>query len=81
MGLVSATTIIRSLAIFHITLAAYFIRNPKVIADQNMVFLLGESMQLVSKALLMAVTPADLLSLRPASSPSRLHQTPSSAYS
>ncbi|KAF2474890.1 uncharacterized protein BDR25DRAFT_340567 [Lindgomyces ingoldianus] len=46
MGVVSAFTIIRALSFFHITLAFFFLTNPKIIADQNVVFLLGESMQL-----------------------------------
>ncbi|KAF2683399.1 hypothetical protein K458DRAFT_418996 [Lentithecium fluviatile CBS 122367] len=46
MALISAYTIIRSMALFHITLAFFFLRNPKMIADQNIVFLMGESMQL-----------------------------------
>ena len=47
MAVFSAYTIIRSLALFHITLAVFLLRNPKTIADQNIVFILGESMQLV----------------------------------
>ncbi|KAH7132413.1 increased loss of mitochondrial DNA protein 1 [Dendryphion nanum] len=46
MGIISAYTIIRSLALFHLTLAVFLLRNPKLIADQNIVFILGESMQL-----------------------------------
>lgn len=48
MAIVSAYTIIRSLSLFHITVGVLFLRNPRLIADQNIVFLLGESMQLVS---------------------------------
>ncbi|KAF2200811.1 hypothetical protein GQ43DRAFT_472365 [Delitschia confertaspora ATCC 74209] len=46
MAIVSALTIIRSLALFHITLAYFFLISPKTIANQNVVFLLGEAMQL-----------------------------------
>lgn len=46
MAIFSAYTIIRSLALFHITLAVFLLRNPRTIADQNIVFILGESMQL-----------------------------------
>jgi len=49
MAIVSAFTLIRSLALFHITLAFFFFRNPKIIAEQNIVFLMGEAMQLVSR--------------------------------
>jgi hypothetical protein len=47
MAIVSAYTIIRALALFHVTLAVFALRNPRMIAEQNMVFLLGEAMQLV----------------------------------
>lgn len=47
MGLFSAYTILRGLAIFHITLAVFMLRNPKMVAEQNMVFVLGEAMHLV----------------------------------
>ncbi|KAF2730576.1 hypothetical protein EJ04DRAFT_515154 [Polyplosphaeria fusca] len=46
MAIISAYSIIRGLSLFHLTLAAFLIRSPKLIADQNVVFLLGESMQL-----------------------------------
>ncbi|KAF2015838.1 hypothetical protein BU24DRAFT_422139 [Aaosphaeria arxii CBS 175.79] len=46
MAIFSATTIIRSLALFHVTLAVFFLKNPKIIASQNIVFVLGEAMQL-----------------------------------
>ncbi|KAF2111345.1 increased loss of mitochondrial DNA protein 1 [Lophiotrema nucula] len=46
MAIVSAFTLIRGVALFHLTLAVFFLRNPKLIVDQNIVFLLGESMQL-----------------------------------
>ncbi|CAG8973392.1 hypothetical protein HYALB_00000155 [Hymenoscyphus albidus] len=44
MGLISAKTIITSLALFHITLAYFFFTNPNVIADQSTVFIIGEAM-------------------------------------
>ncbi|KAF2262548.1 hypothetical protein CC78DRAFT_554521 [Lojkania enalia] len=46
MALISAYTLIRCISLFHLTLATMFLKNPKLIADQNVVFLLGESMQL-----------------------------------
>ncbi|KAF2255258.1 hypothetical protein BU26DRAFT_153164 [Trematosphaeria pertusa] len=46
MAIVSAYTIIRTLSLFHITLAALILKDPKLVADQNIVFLLGQSMQL-----------------------------------
>jgi hypothetical protein len=38
---------IRSLSLFHVTLAALLLRNPQIIANQSVVALLGQSMQLV----------------------------------
>ncbi|KAF2809896.1 uncharacterized protein BDZ99DRAFT_386586 [Mytilinidion resinicola] len=46
MALFSAFTLIRCIALFHITLAYFFLVSPKTLADQNVVFLLGESMRL-----------------------------------
>ncbi|KAK1595447.1 increased loss of mitochondrial DNA protein 1 [Colletotrichum navitas] len=44
MAIISAKTIITSLSLFHITLAYFFITNPATIADQGLVYILGESM-------------------------------------
>ncbi|KAL1611013.1 hypothetical protein SLS59_000650 [Nothophoma quercina] len=46
MALISANTMIRSLALFHLTLAALLIKNPKLIANQSVIMILGGSMQL-----------------------------------
>ncbi|EAT88823.1 hypothetical protein HBI56_039830 [Parastagonospora nodorum] len=46
MGLISAGAMIRSLSLFHITLAAVLLRNPQMIANQSIVMVLGQSMQL-----------------------------------
>lgn len=48
MALISAKTIITSLSLFHITLAFFFLTNPATIADQALVYVLGESMGMVS---------------------------------
>jgi hypothetical protein len=50
MALISAATIITSLSLFHITLAFFFLTNPSAIADQTLVFIIGEAMGLVSLA-------------------------------
>lgn len=47
MGLISTWTMIRSLSLFHLTAAYLFLTNPRMIVDQNVVFMLGESMRLV----------------------------------
>ncbi|TVY35512.1 hypothetical protein LSUB1_G005490 [Lachnellula subtilissima] len=46
MALISAATIITSLSLFHMTLAFFFLTNPHQIADQTLVFILGEAMGL-----------------------------------
>jgi hypothetical protein len=47
MALISAATIITSLSLFHITLAFFFLTSPGAIADQTLVFIIGEAMGLV----------------------------------
>lgn len=47
MALISARTIITSLSLFHVTLAFFFLTDPATIADQAMVYVLGESMGMV----------------------------------
>lgn len=47
MAILSAFTLIRSISLFHITVAYLFLTAPRIIADQNVVFILGESMRLV----------------------------------
>ncbi|KAI1074537.1 increased loss of mitochondrial DNA protein 1 [Whalleya microplaca] len=44
MALISAKTILTSLSLFHITLAFFFYTNPNAIADQALVWVLGEAM-------------------------------------
>ncbi|KAK3321952.1 increased loss of mitochondrial DNA protein 1 [Apodospora peruviana] len=46
MALISCKTILTSLCLFHITLGYFFLTSPSSIADQAMVYLLGESMGL-----------------------------------
>ncbi|KAI1274333.1 increased loss of mitochondrial DNA protein 1 [Xylaria sp. FL0933] len=43
MALISASTILTSLCLFHITLAYFFYTNPVAIADQAFVWVLGEA--------------------------------------
>jgi len=47
MAVISAATIITSLSLFHVTLAFFFLTNPQTIADQTLVFIIGEAMGLV----------------------------------
>ncbi|KAK4462604.1 increased loss of mitochondrial DNA protein 1 [Cladorrhinum samala] len=46
MPLISTKTILTSLSLFHLTLAFFFLTSPQTIADQAVVYLLGESMGL-----------------------------------
>jgi hypothetical protein len=48
MALISAKTIITSVSLFHITLAYFFLTNPSSINEQALVFMMGESMGMVS---------------------------------
>lgn len=52
MAIISATSIIRSLSIFHLTAAYFLLTSPATIADQNLVFILGAAMDLVRFLLL-----------------------------
>lgn len=49
MGVVSPYTLIRGISLFHITAAWFFLAAPRTIVDQNVVFMLGESMRLVKE--------------------------------
>lgn len=44
MALISVKTILTSLCLFHITLAYFFYTNPNAIAEQVLVYVLGEAM-------------------------------------
>ncbi|KAL1793119.1 hypothetical protein ACET3X_008101 [Alternaria dauci] len=46
MAIISANTMIRSIALFHLTLAVVLLKNPALVSNQGVILLLGESMQL-----------------------------------
>ena len=48
MPLISSTTIITSISLFHLTLSFFFLTNPSTIDDQILVYVMGESMGIVS---------------------------------
>lgn len=48
MALISTKTILTSLSLFHMTLGFFFITNPGTIADQALVYVIGEAMGMVS---------------------------------
>jgi hypothetical protein len=58
MALVSAFSAIRALSLFHITLAFYLLTNPRMIAEQNLVVILGEAMDLVMNMLYLLLLQA-----------------------
>ncbi|KXH50534.1 hypothetical protein CSAL01_07982 [Colletotrichum salicis] len=60
MAIISAKTIITSLSLFHVTLAYFFLTNPATIADQAMVYVLGESMGMVSLQSLPRGSPSSI---------------------
>jgi hypothetical protein len=73
---------IRSLSLFHVTLAALLLRNPQIIANQSVVALLGQSMQLVRHRISCLLTHTNFLrSPHPASSRHHPHPSPSSPSS
>ncbi|KAK3053083.1 hypothetical protein LTR09_005709 [Extremus antarcticus] len=45
MALLSVFTIIRAVSLFHLTAAFLFLTNPRAIADQNVIFVLGEAIR------------------------------------
>ncbi|KAK5173583.1 uncharacterized protein LTR77_002264 [Saxophila tyrrhenica] len=45
MALISAFTIIRAISLFHLTAAYIFLTSPRTIADQNVVYVLGEAIR------------------------------------
>lgn len=47
MAIISATTLLRTISIFHITVAYYLLFSPSTIADQNLVYILGAAMDIV----------------------------------
>ena len=51
MALISGNTIITSLSLFHITLAYFFLTSPGALADQTLVFIIGEAMGMVNPPL------------------------------
>ena len=51
MALISAKTILTSLSLFHLTLAFFFLTNPGTVADQTLVYVLGEAMGVVCQPL------------------------------
>lgn len=47
MAIISSFAIVRSLCLFHLTLAWYLLSAPRVVAEQNLVLLFGEAMRIV----------------------------------
>ena len=48
MAIVSSANILWPLSLFHLTVAYFLLTKPSVIAQQNLVYILGASMDLVS---------------------------------
>lgn len=46
MAIISSFAIIRGLCLFHLTLAWYLLSAPRIVAEQNLVFLFGEAMRI-----------------------------------
>ncbi|KAK9419530.1 putative Increased loss of mitochondrial DNA protein 1 [Seiridium unicorne] len=58
MALISAKTILTSLSLFHLTLAFFFFTNPHSIADQALVYMLGEAMGMPQTTAFNSPTPS-----------------------
>jgi len=58
MALISAKTIITSLSLFHITLGFFFLSNPLAVADQALVYIVGEAMGMPYSRSFEAPSPA-----------------------
>lgn len=57
MSVLSSTTLLRTLSIFHLTIAYTLLTNPQIIATQNLVFILGRALQIPSVS---ALLPSDV---------------------
>lgn len=53
MAIISATNLLCSISLFHLTIAYFFLVSPSLIADQNLVYIFGAAMDLVSQMRLM----------------------------
>lgn len=58
MALISATTILTSLSLFHVTLGFFFLTSPVTVADQALVWILGQSVGLPYDRTFEAQSPA-----------------------
>ncbi|ETS87838.1 hypothetical protein PFICI_01666 [Pestalotiopsis fici W106-1] len=61
MALISAKTILTSLCLFHITLGYFFFTSPRSIADQALVYILGEAMGMPQTTAFNTPTPTTSL--------------------
>lgn len=54
MPLISSTTLLRTLSIFHLTVAYTLLTNPQIIATQNLVVILGRALEIPSISTLLS---------------------------
>lgn len=47
MAIISANNMVRGISLFHLTLAVVMLRSPALIANQGIVLVLAQSMELV----------------------------------
>jgi len=57
MALISAANLLRSISLFHLTIAYFLLVSPSLMVDQNLVFILGEAMQMVNAITIQALPP------------------------
>ena len=48
MGLISSKTLIQAHAVFLVVIAGYLVKSPEVITDCDLVFMMGEALNIVS---------------------------------
>ena len=54
MAIISSANLLCSVSLFHLSIAYFFLVSPSIIADQNLVYIFGAAMDLVSRMKLMS---------------------------
>lgn len=71
MAIISSTSLLRTISIFHLTTAYYLLTSPLKLADQNLVFILGAAMTIVRpQPHLSPLTPPAKTLIQPEAPPS-----------
>lgn len=57
MPLLSSKTLIQAHAVFTVVIAGYLLKNPAVITDSDIVFMMGEALQIVGTLITSSPSP------------------------